>query len=550
MALKRLKESTSGPIPHSYSPILRSRRKTEPVRQEGQTPDITVSTVSSVHNTCLEGTRKDVLEMIWDWADNGSSDRPIFWLCDIAGSGKSTVAMSAVQKWRKKGVLGGGFFFSMSSNEASNIEKFCSTIARDLADHIPDLAPRVAQAVKQNPSIMRKPLLKQFQTLVVGPVDCRQESVILVIDALDECKASSQRRELVETLSTAVRGTTNLKIFMTSRPDPVIQAVLGPLSTKAKLAKLEDRLHDVSHRDNIDDIAVYVHRSLDGVLPEYKRRRLVGKANGLFIWASTACRMLTDEATMNTAEGIYDQLISLDQPGAIDEVYSLILERTDPNSGAVMCQMLAILLAAFEPLTINDLDDRLKHAGIRGSGQGLVQNLGSVLSTDPSTALIQFRHPSLVEYLRRCSTQPVGSSKKFSIDTITAHGQAASWCLKRLKSPTDGLRFNICQIELSFYLNRQLPDLKAGVSKYISKSLRYASSHWLFRMSETDEKWRRTVEREAKSVLRVPHALYWTEVLSLTGGVPRAIAGLRAATHSAGVSEIIQALLVTYRNVD
>ncbi|CCA76182.1 hypothetical protein PIIN_10175, partial [Serendipita indica DSM 11827] len=516
----------------------RNAAKGEPIFDRSaivQLPSVTFA-ASLVHNTCLEGTRKDVLKLIWDWADNRSADKPIFWLCDIAGSGKSTVAMSAVEKWRQKGVLGGEFFFSMSSNEASNIEKFCSTIARDLADYIPELAPHIAQAIKQNPSIMRKPLLEQLQTLVVGPLGCRQESVILVIDALDECKAGSQRRELVETLSTAVRGKTKLKIFMTSRPDPVIQAVLGPLSIKAKLAKLEDRLHDVSHRDNVDDIAVYVHRSLDGVLPEDKRRRLIGKANGLFIWASTACRMLTDKATMNTPEGIYDQLISLDQPGAIDEVYNLILERTDPNSSTVMCQMLAILLAAFEPLTINDLDDRLKHAGIRGSGQGLVQNLGSVLSTDPSTTLIQFRHPSLVEYLRRCSTQTVGSPKRFYIDIMTAHGQAASWCLKRLKSRTDGLRFNICNIESSFHLNRQLPDLEARVSKFISKSLRYASSHWLFHITETDERWRSTLEREMELILRIPHGLYWTEVLSLTGGVLRAIAGLRAVTRTAGIT--------------
>ncbi|CAG7849907.1 SubName: Full=Uncharacterized protein {ECO:0000313/EMBL:CCA70337.1} [Serendipita indica DSM 11827] len=488
---------------------------------------------SSVHRTCLDGTRKDVLQMIWDWAENDSSEKPIFWLCDIAGSGKSTVAMSAAESWQEKKILGGGFFFSMSSTESSTTEKFCSTIARDIADCIPELAPHVAEAVKQNPSILRRPLDKQLQTLVVGPLDRRQERVILVIDALDECKSGSQRRELVEALSTAVQGSKNLKIFMTSRPDPVIQAVLGSLSIKAKL---EDRLHDVRHHDNVDDIAVYVHRSLDGVLPEDKRQRLVGKANGLFIWASTACRMLTNETTMNTAESIYDQLISLDQPGAIDEVYGLIFERTDPNSYRLMCQMLAMLVAAFEPLSIDDLDDRLKHAGLRASGKAFVQNLGSVLSTDSSTNLIQFRHPTLVEYLRRCSlTTAVGGGNKLYIDITNAHGQAASWCLQYLKSPTNGLKFNICQLESSFYLNKQFPDFDARVSRFISKRLRYASSHWVFHMSETDENWRRRLKNEASSMIRIPYVLYWTEVLSLTGGVPRAIAGLRAVTRHARI---------------
>ncbi|CCA75380.1 related to vegetatible incompatibility protein HET-E-1 [Serendipita indica DSM 11827] len=491
---------------------------------------------SSVHSTCLEGTRKDVLQMICDWAENDSSEKPIFWLCDIAGSGKSTVAMSVAESWQEKGILGGAFFFSMSSTESSTTEKFCSTIARDLVDYIPELAPHVAEAVKQNPSILRKPLDKQLQILVVGPLDRWQERVILVIDALDECKSGSQRRELIEALSTAVQGSKNLKIFMTSRPDPVIQAVLGSLSIKAKS---EDRLHDVSHPDNVDDIAVYVHRSLDGVLPEDKRQRLVGKANGLFIWASTACRMLTNEATMNSHESIYDQLISLDQCGAIDEVYGLIFERTDPDSRGVMCQMLAMLLAAFEPLTIGDLDDRLKHAGLGASGQALVQNLGSVLSTESSTNLIQFRHPTLVEYLRRCSlTAAAGGGNKLYIDITNAHGQAASWCLQYLKSPTNGLKFNICRLESSFHLNRQIPDIDARVSKFISKRLRYASSHWLFHASEADENWRRRLKNEASSMIRIPYVLYWTEVLSLTGGVPRAIAGLRAVTRDVGTQKL------------
>ncbi|CAG7846890.1 SubName: Full=Uncharacterized protein {ECO:0000313/EMBL:CCA76038.1}; Flags: Fragment [Serendipita indica DSM 11827] len=98
---------------------------------------------SSVHTTCLQGTRQAVLETISQWADGDSSEKPIFWLCDIAGSGKSTVAMTAMEKWKKQGILGGGFFFSMASSESSDIEKFCSTMARELAQHIPSLGHRL-----------------------------------------------------------------------------------------------------------------------------------------------------------------------------------------------------------------------------------------------------------------------------------------------------------------------------------------------------------------------------------------------------------------------
>ncbi|CAG7851324.1 SubName: Full=Related to WD40-repeat protein (Notchless protein) {ECO:0000313/EMBL:CCA70723.1} [Serendipita indica DSM 11827] len=488
---------------------------------------------SSVHRTCLKGTREAVLETIRRWADDDSSEKPIFWLCDIAGSGKSTVAMSAVEAWRREGVLGGRFFFSIASSEASTTDKFCSTIARDLVHHIPELAPHVAEAVKRNPSFMRSSLEEQFQTLVSDPVHHRQGRVIIVIDALDECKSGSQRRELVEVLTTALEGCNNLKIFVTSRPDPVIQPVLGTLSIKIKL---EDRLHDVSHHDNIDDIGIYVHQSLDGILSNEKRQRLVDKANGLFIWASTACRLLSDETSLSPPEIIYDHLISMDQAGDIDDIYRLIFERTNPKHYPVMHKMLALLLAAFEPLTAADLDDILKHAEIHGSAKALVRNLGSVLTEDDTTSQIRFRHPTFVEYLQRCSVTPaVGNGNKMHINIGDAHGQAASWCFKCFKSPAEGLKFNICQVESSFYLNREIPNIDTKVSTFISRNLQYASSHWLYHVAETDDQWRSTLKDELLHAVQFPYILYWMEILSFSGGVPRAIAGLRAVISHIGL---------------
>lgn len=81
---------------------------------------------SSIHDECLQGTRQVVLETIWKWASDPESDKPIFWLCDIAGSGKSTVAMSVVKRLKKEKIFGGQFFFSMSTSETSMTGKLCT----------------------------------------------------------------------------------------------------------------------------------------------------------------------------------------------------------------------------------------------------------------------------------------------------------------------------------------------------------------------------------------------------------------------------------------
>ncbi|CCA74228.1 related to WD40-repeat protein (notchless protein) [Serendipita indica DSM 11827] len=508
-----------------------------------QLPMVTFA-ASSVHNTCLQGTRQAVLQEIDSWAKHAESQWPIFWLCDIAGSGKSTVAMSVAKAWATEGTLGGQFFFSLSSSEGSTTEKFCSTIARELAQRMPELAQHIAESVKRNPALLRDSLHDQLRMLVHGPLQYRQGRVFLVIDAIDECKSGTQRKELLDSLAKIAQETDNLRIFITSRPDPVIEAVLRPLSIKMEL---KDRLHDVSHHDNIDDIATYVHQSLNGVLSQDKRERLVEKARGLFIWASTACRMLMDETSLDTPDTVYNRLISVNQAGDIDEVYLLIFERINPKFRPSMWHMLALLLAAFEPLTISDLEDLFKHAGIQGSVKALVQNLGSVLTEDDA---VRFRHPTIVEYLRRCSTAALTNDHgSLIINMAKAHGQAASWCLKCLKSPNGGLKFNICQLESSFYLNRQILDLSTRVSKFITKRLRYASSHWLFHVAKTDDDWRRTLNNEIQRILQMPYVLYWMEVLSLTGGVPRAISGLRAVIRDAKPEEDIRNSLTEIRRL-
>ncbi|CCA74987.1 related to WD40-repeat protein (notchless protein) [Serendipita indica DSM 11827] len=500
---------------------------------------------ASIHTTCLQGTRTDVLGMMWNWAHNDTPGRPIFWLCDVAGSGKSTVAMSAAGIWHDQGLLGGAFFFSLTSNEVSNTDKFCSAMARDLVRTTRRVIPYIAEAVKQNPSIMQSSFGQQFQTLIVGPLNRHQETVILVIDALDECQSSSQRRELLEALSTAVRGTKNLKIFITSRPDPAIEAVLGPLAIKANL---EDRVQGLNHPNPLNDVAIYVHRSLGGILPPEKRWRLIEKANGSFVWASTACRMLRSEANLRNPEKIYDRIMALVQNGGIYELYALIFEHTDRNFYVIMCQMLALLAVAFEPLTMDDFEDLLKHARVGGSGKDLVQSLESVLSMDPSTNKIHFRHPTVVEYLRYCSAPPaVDSRNRLYIDIANAHGQLAWWCLKGLTSPTVGLKFNLCQVESSFYLNRQLPDLEERISKYIPTRLQYASSYWSFHVAETGEDWRRTFKSEVQWIVQSPQVLHWMEVLSFTGGVLRAISGLKATTRHVGFDEETRSAILETR---
>ncbi|CCA77095.1 hypothetical protein PIIN_11080 [Serendipita indica DSM 11827] len=248
--------------------------------------------------------------------------------------------------------------------------------------------------------------------------------------------------------------------------------------------------------------------------------------------------MFDNESSALDPESIYDGLISIDQPGAIDGVYDLIFERIDQASKAVIGEMLGMLLAAFEPLTTGDLEDLVKHTKVRGNVKAMQTILGSMLKVDPTTNSIQFRHPTIVEYLRRrCIAPTTDTSDRIHIKMAHAHSQAASWCLHCLNSPVEGLKFNICQIESSFYLNRQIPDLEARVASFISRRLRYASLHWPFHVSAMDDSSGHKLQSELAHIVKSPFAFYWMEILSMTGGVMRAISGLRAAAQRQSIEK-------------
>ncbi|CCA77282.1 related to WD40-repeat protein (notchless protein) [Serendipita indica DSM 11827] len=100
--------------------------------------------------------------------------------------------------------------------------------------------------------------------------------------------------------------------------------------------------------------------------------------------------------------------------------------------------------------------------------------------------------------------------------------------------------YNICQLESSFYLNKQIPDLDEKLSKFIPRRLRYASSHWLFHVSGMDDKKPCPLENDVGYILRSPQVLYWMEVLSFMRSVPRAIDGLRVLSDNMALGEKIR----------
>jgi hypothetical protein len=368
----------------------------------------------------------EILQCIRDWALNDSGGKPIFWLRDIAGSGKSTVAMTVAQELKELNCLGGRFFFSINDKRLSGTKEFCSAIARDLYTFFPDIRSTVVSVAANDPAIPTRSFEEQFQALVIQPLRSITQRVVLVIDAIDECN-KQQRKDLLEALVSNILLIPSLRVFFTSRPEPDISSTVKSV---AVIRSMEFRLHGTQYRSNVDDIRTYIDYYLERLGPE-QREGLVKKANGLFIWASTA----RDEFELSDepVESIYRRLTLLDSSDNLDNLYVAILRRAllMERSRGLMCKVLAVLAVTYEPISIQTLE-----GFIQVDARHLLQRLASVFISGDAEDLIHFRHQTFREFLLR------GKCEEFDIDRTFAHGTIATRTfsfLRRLKEDPLGI---------------------------------------------------------------------------------------------------------------
>ena len=88
------------------------------------------------------------------------------------------------------------------------------------------------------------------------------------------------------------------------------------------------------------------------------------------------------------------------------------------------------------------------------------------------------------------------------------------------------LQFNICELEDSFRLNSDVPDLPARISKHIAEVVQYGAMFWLSHLEHSSADAKKSAEK-VLAFLNSAKGLYWTEVLSLMDAVDRGIVGLQ-----------------------
>ncbi|KAM3430849.1 hypothetical protein NHJ13734_007557 [Beauveria thailandica] len=302
--------------------------------EEGQSP------------LCLPETRQDVFKQLFEWLEK---DRPrTLWLNGMAGTGKSTISRSFATELKRRGQLGASFFFKRDDLKRGRAQLFASTIAADLASHLPAVRASIVDTVKSNDRITRTDAKKQFQHLVLDPLSKvhLDKNIVIVIDAVDECDESDLECffALVSTFQRAELP--GVRLFFTSRPELV---VLREFDTRTdECATIA--LHKVPASIIEHDIRIFLKHELCKIRNKYNfsvdqcqqlgpdwpslrdQEKLLSMSNHLFIFAATICRLL-EKCSKSSPDLHLSDLLNLKATTdhAFEPIYKPVLDRQIPN---------------------------------------------------------------------------------------------------------------------------------------------------------------------------------------------------------------------------
>lgn len=405
---------------------------------------------------CLPGTRTDLLSQIREWAGSPQV-RCIFWLNGLAGTGKSTISRTVAASFSQSKSLGASFFFKRGEGDRGNARKLFPTIEMQLAISIPQITPVLQEAVLDNPGIITKTMREQFEKLLLQPFQSLGRSkipvqtMVIVIDALDECEGDSDIRLILQLLPQLQHLTAvHLRVLSTSRPDLPIR--LGFL----KIADDNHRdfiLHDIPLEVIKHDISLF----FDYRLREIRRERflptdwpgdgdiqkLVALSVLLFIFAVTICRILEDP-DWDPMDSLTEILTRQNDQSKLDRTYLPVLERLISRQHekykdklvSEFQQVIGAIVTLESPLSVPllakllDLPERLIHLRLAP--------LHSVLRVpDKETVPVRLFHLSFRDFLLDPDTR---KKTPLGINETEIHYILAKKCLLMCQN----LRKNIC----------------------------------------------------------------------------------------------------------
>jgi hypothetical protein len=486
------------------------------------------------------------LDKIYKWAD-GEGEQHIFWLSGLAGTGKTTVARSVAHWYHTKQHLGASFFFSRGGGNVAQAGRFVTSIAVQLARSVPGVRRHISNALLQRTEIASQSLRDQWQYLVLEPLSKLEGPAIfvVVVDALDECEGSNDTQLIVQLLAMcASLKTVRLRVFLTSRPDVPIHYGLERVPDAERRDFL---LHKVPSPIIDHDIRLFLEYRLSLIGKEDDQepgwpdaevvQSLVRSASGLFIWAATACRFISEglfaEDRLHMLANGSDHDSAASPEHHLNQLYLTVLQKSVQSSYtsrelaryySMMRQILGSIAALSSPLSLLSLSMLILIPEQRVNR--MLKELHAILDIPKGhDQPLRLHHPSFRDFLfskDRCVDE------NFWVDEKQAHTALAGNCIELMSST---LKQDICGVKAPGTLAADME--KDRVAQYLKPELEYACINWIQHLAKG---FTQLQNGEQVYSFLTEHFLHWLEALGWLGKVSEGIHAISLLETSGLVS--------------
>ena len=477
----------------------------------------------------MGGTRESILDEITAWVTNesGRDNVPqsnIYWIYGLPGIGKTSLAHSICETFDDRKQLVGAFFCQRDDTNASEPRNNLPTLIYKLAEISPTFRKVLAECLRSHPNLTTESMKDTFFCDFIRslPHHPNEHSLVFVIDALDECDNTHNRRDVLKSLTDAAALAPWLKIVITSRPEADIERFFNGLAGSSHSSydlaidpKANDDLRTFA-RSQFDLVAERWH--LSKLWPdEADFDRIISRANGLFIFIKTLVLALMK--CEDPEESLEEALQGSAGTGleSLYRLYSSIL-RANSIFGGFWRLIVVITTAQYRPLCKEAI---AKLTGVKPNLVAtFVDDLSSLLYRDGGdNGPIRVRHLSISDFI-------LSDFCDYQVELREAHTQQGIACLETMATQ---LRFNICKLEDSRLANAEVQDFQSRIEQNISDPLQYSSLYWSNHVCFSPDSISRDprVLGKLKEFFGGLYPLFWMEVLSILGMVPIGAPSLR-----------------------
>jgi hypothetical protein len=423
------------------------------------------------------------------------------------------------------------FFFSRGGGDVGHAGKFFTSFAVQLARHVPQIQRFISEAIIEQNDIANQSLRDQWRQLVFRPLlrldsSSFPSSYVLVVDALDECDSEDDIRMILQLLTEArTLKTVRLRVFLTSRPEIPIRHSFYQIPD----AERQDFvLHNISPSIVNHDISIFLQHNLNFIAGERSLgagwpdeqivKRLVYNANGLFIWAATACRFIREGkrfAAKRLDMILESSSTAINAPEKhLNEIYltvlrhSISLNYTAKEAEELRCilkSLLGSIVTLFSPLSTQSLS-KLVNASQQEVDQTL-DDLHAILDIPKDqTCPLRLHHPSFRDFL--LNKERCGDSN-FQVDEKQAHRTLANNCIRLM---SNSLKQDVCGQEAPGTLVADVGS--SQIEQCLPPEVRYACLYWVQHLQKTGAQ---LYDNDHVHQFLQVHLLHWLEALGWIG---------------------------------